>query len=309
MIEKEMGYRGSKSIVFLDFCVAENIIVKEQRVDGSWCIKFMHSRCTLMGFERNYQIKILSKQINKVIYYTSLAINQGQTSLKMNPWFLDASTKYIVVWGTNLQSTVGIKFTLKQLATVQLAPYQYSVIIGLLLSDGWLIFASKANKNARLGFTQSGAHGEYFWFVFCSLSHYCSSYPRVRIRSHLEYISLEFFTRSMPCITELHSLFYPNGVKIVPYNIYELLTPVALAHLIMGDGQVVSNGLRICTDAYSSSDIVKLINVLMIKYRLVCTIHVLSGRQRIYIFAKSMNLLASIIKPNMVKSMYYKIKS
>jgi hypothetical protein len=77
----------------------------------------------------------------------------------------------------------------------------------------------------------------------------------------------------------------------------------------MGDGQVASNGLRICTDAYSSSDIVKLINVLMIKYRLVCTIHVLDGRQRIYISAKSINLLASIIKPYMIKSMYYKIKS
>jgi len=104
---------------------------------------------------------------------------------------------------------------------VQLATYQYSVIIGLLLSDGWLIFTSRS-KNALLGFAQSGAHGEYFWFVFCSLSHYCSSYPIIRIRSRLgkENISLEFFSRSMPCMTELHSLFYPNGVKIVPYNIY-----------------------------------------------------------------------------------------
>jgi hypothetical protein len=41
-----------------------------------------------------------------------------------------------VVFGTNLTSTVGVKFTRTQLAMVQLAPYQYSVIIGLLLSDG-----------------------------------------------------------------------------------------------------------------------------------------------------------------------------
>lgn len=32
----------------------------------------------------------------------------------------------------------------------------------------------------------------------------------------------------MPCITELHSLFYYNGVKIVPLNIYDLLTPAAI---------------------------------------------------------------------------------
>jgi hypothetical protein len=66
----------------------------------------------------------------------------------------------IVKFGTNLTSTVGIKFTLKQLAMVQLAPYQYSVIIGLLLSDGCLIFSTRS-KNARLEFKQSLSHFAY----------------------------------------------------------------------------------------------------------------------------------------------------
>jgi hypothetical protein len=59
MNENEMGNRGSKSDVYLPS-------VKEQRVDGSWCSnqRFLHFRCTLMGFERNYQIKNPSKQLN-----------------------------------------------------------------------------------------------------------------------------------------------------------------------------------------------------------------------------------------------------
>nr|AYE93380.1 LAGLIDADG homing endonuclease [Termitomyces sp.]AYE93381.1 LAGLIDADG homing endonuclease [Termitomyces sp.] len=60
MNENEMGYRGSKS----DFVMKS---VKEQRVDGSWCIANsnpLHLRYTLMGFERNYRIKIPSKQLN-----------------------------------------------------------------------------------------------------------------------------------------------------------------------------------------------------------------------------------------------------
>lgn len=61
MIENEMGYRGSKSAL---------LAVKEQRVDGGYCIKSMQLRCTLMGFERNYQIKNLSKQLNKQYYST-----------------------------------------------------------------------------------------------------------------------------------------------------------------------------------------------------------------------------------------------
>lgn len=116
-------------------------------------------------------------------------------------------------------------------------------------------------------------------------------------------------TRALPCFTELHSLFYKNKVKVIPSNIYYLGTPVALAHLIMGDGQVASNGLRLCTDSYSISDIVRLMNVLMIKYGLICTLHMMDGRPRIYISAKSINLLASIVKPHMIKSMYYKIGS
>ena len=62
MKETEMGYRGSKS------AICESIAVKEQRVDGSWWGRFSnnnlsHLRCTLTGFERNYQAKILSTRI------------------------------------------------------------------------------------------------------------------------------------------------------------------------------------------------------------------------------------------------------
>ena len=61
MNENEMEYRGSKS-------VSINETVKEQRVDGSWSNYLLNKsllRCTLMGFERNYQVKVLSKQLNK----------------------------------------------------------------------------------------------------------------------------------------------------------------------------------------------------------------------------------------------------
>jgi len=101
---------------------------------------------------------------------------------------------------------------------VQLAPYQKSVIIGLLLSDGWLIFTSKSSTNALLGLKQSLDHSQYVWFVFNILSHYCSSSPRLitSVISGNRYYALQFVTRSMSCLTELHSLFYSNGKKLIP---------------------------------------------------------------------------------------------
>jgi hypothetical protein len=57
IFERKIGYRGSKSNT--------SLFVKEQRADGSCCNlnNYLQLRCALMGFERNYQIKILSKQL------------------------------------------------------------------------------------------------------------------------------------------------------------------------------------------------------------------------------------------------------
>jgi len=67
MSENEMDNRGSKSVIL------NNIIVKEQRVDGSYTGNSV-LRYTLMGFERNYQLKILSKQLieTKFLYFKIL---------------------------------------------------------------------------------------------------------------------------------------------------------------------------------------------------------------------------------------------
>ena len=73
MNENEMDYRGSKSE--FQYPQPNEISVKEQRVDGSYCnkSKFLQLRCTLKGFERNCQVKIPSNQLNilknKKIYF------------------------------------------------------------------------------------------------------------------------------------------------------------------------------------------------------------------------------------------------
>ena len=87
MKETEIGYRGSKSVTM------NNFTVKEQRVYGSWHGLFSPClRCTLMGFERNYQIRILSNHINRYTrLYSSKVVQQclvEKQNLKINPQFL-----------------------------------------------------------------------------------------------------------------------------------------------------------------------------------------------------------------------------
>ena len=179
--------------------------------------------------------------------------------------------------------------------------------------DDLLLLLEQTHKNARLGFIQCLDRSQYVFFVFNILSHYCSSSPRVTsgvIAGKRNY-GLQFLTRLMPCLTELHSLFYPNGVKIVPLNIYGLLTPIALAHLIMGDGSAARHGLVICTNSYSVQDVVRLINVLIIRHRLDCKIREKRQNNKIehmiYIRQRSMSLLRIIVTPYFHSSMLYKL--
>ena len=226
------------------------------------------------------------------------------------PKALPAETR-MVVWGHILSSSVGLGRYTKQVSNmIRIPAYQQSVITGLILSDGWLTFGSKTSKSARLGFKQSLSNSAYFWFVFSLLSPYCSSIPNFisTNRKETNTYALQILTRSLPCFTELHSIYYPNGIKRIPADIFYLLTPIALAHWIMGDGTKNRHGLTISTESFSLIDTVRLLNVLMVRYRLDCTMRKHSTGYNIYIKEKSMPFLRTLVQPHMHNSMQYKLR-
>lgn len=67
-------------------------------------------------------------------------------------------------------------------------------------------------------------------------------------------------------------MFYLSNVKIVPHNIYELLTPKGLAFWIMDDGNKQGAGLHISIYAFNNEDVDKLMFTLD-KFNLKCSIH------------------------------------
>lgn len=89
----------------------------------------------------------------------------------------------LVIWENNLPSGVGWgRHTKQERNMIAIPPYQYSVIVGLLLSDGWLIIPGTTHISPRLGLSQSLSHFKYVWFVFNALSHYCENFPVLRER-------------------------------------------------------------------------------------------------------------------------------
>jgi hypothetical protein len=76
----------------------------------------------------------------------------------------------------------------------------------------------------------------------------------------------------------------------------------------MGDGSYNGKGLILCTDSFKIKEVVLLMNVLMIRYNINCTITYHSKKYpRIYIGKKYIISLQKIVLPYMHKSMFYKL--
>ena len=77
----------------------------------------------------------------------------------------------------------------------------------------------------------------------------------------------------------------------------------------MGDGYGSRHGLLLCTDSFTNTwEVVKLMNVFIIRYQLNCTLRFHTTTQpRIYIREGSMPKLRGIVGPYMFSSMMYKL--
>jgi len=225
---------------------------------------------------------------------------------------------------TNLDfvSTLGCGQPTKEISSkTKISPYYYSIFIGLLLSDGWAYIPARHNNeinlNARIKFRQPYTNLEYILAVFNTISQYCDRYPYdyvgpLLLRRDVKRVhDVIIRTRCLPCFTELHSMFYSGKEKIVPQNIYDLLTPIALAHWVRGSGtELQGRGLKLCIGSFSKQSIagVTLMNVLMIKYSLKCSLQLGRKKSWIYIYRSSMETLKRNIKqPYLISGSSYRI--
>ena len=96
-------------------------------------------------------------------------------------------------------------------------------------------------------------------------------------------------------------MFYKNGKKVIPLNISEYLTPLAV--------WIKGWGVRIATNSYTLKEVELLNDVLKSKYNLETTIQNiwLQNQYSIYIKKESVNNLRNIVGPYIHSSMLYKL--
>lgn len=188
--------------------------------------------------------------------------------------------------------------------------YIYSIFVGILLSEGWANLHRKTGTKARIKLCQPYVNKEYVYYVFREIYMYCEKDP-YRFNTYLNGKKVDVIlisTKWLFCFIEIYDMFYIKNVKRVPCNIYDILTPFVLAHWVMGSGiSLQGRGIKLCTSFNNISDTVKLINVLIIKYRLRCNLLIEKDKHSIYIYRSSLNTLLMSIKPHMLPFMIKQI--
>ncbi len=185
-----------------------------------------------------------------------------------------------------------------------------SIIIGLLLSDGWI--QKRVYWNPRLGFKQSLINFSYLWQVYNELAYLTGSLPvlgKSIIRGKTFY-NVSFQTRQLNSLIEIYNLLYISkegkNIKIIKPELILYMDYIVLAHWIQGDGSKRNQGITLCTDNFSLQDIILLINILIIKFDINPTLHKEKNYYRIYINKNDLIKIKPFIKPFFVKHFYIK---
>lgn len=186
-----------------------------------------------------------------------------------------------------------------------------SVIVGSLLGDGHA--ERLQNGGVRMRFRQQAKHKVYIFWLHSFLYErgYCTKNLPILFEQKYgdkTYQAYRFGTLGFSSFMCIYKLFYTNKkVKVIPKNISELLTPLALAIWVMDDGTWKNPGVRIATNCFTKEDVELLSLALDSKFNLKSSLHKNNNNYQLYIKQESIPLLRKLILRYMVPSMLYKL--
>lgn len=227
--------------------------------------------------------------------------------------------KSLIVWGENsiglrlFKGIWGDKLTKKQKEIIKLPKKVKSILIGILLSDGW-IQRSKKNWSPRIGIKQSIKNVSFLLTILIDISYLC---PPTKIILNSNNLRGKLFhtcyiqTRALSIFMEVIKLLYidKNGklVRNIQEELVSSLDYITLAYWIMGDANKLHGGLVLNTNGFTLKEVIMLTNMLIINFKINPTLHKDRGRYKIYIWKKDLEKIKPKIEPYIIPHFKYKI--
>lgn len=192
--------------------------------------------------------------------------------------------------------------------------YFDEIVYGLMLGDGNM----RMNGNHALLSIQQ-THSEIvkiLWAICYKLKLVINP---IKTLNRNNWKTIYYFqTLTMPYFTKLYNIWYDKeGIKVLPNNIRLLLSPLALAYWIMGDGSFDKYGrglgrVSLHTENFTLTEVELLQRILLSKYSIKSSLY--KGQNKdpmrgyiIRIPARSLKTLQELCKPHMRPSLMYKL--
>jgi recombination protein RecA len=191
-------------------------------------------------------------------------------------------------------------------STVKLSSEQESVLAGTLLGDGCL---AKHGRYHRLHIKHKLAHRALAELKYWTFEDFISM-PIHRFDQHLgetRYPCVQFATRTSSVLSQWHRRFYREGTKVVPENIAQMLTPLALAVWFMDDGAADFAGVTFQTHSFRREEVDTLQEALNDRFGLAVNRRRNKGAWILYVRANSLEQLRRIVSPHLLPEFEYKL--
>lgn len=204
---------------------------------------------------------------------------------------------------------------IKLKAEQRIGPHNLDIlclIFGSLLGDAQ---AEYRGKGTRICFYQESKHSAYLMWLHNIISNlgYCNHIePKIQKKLGKKGVVrnvVRFKTWTYSSFNWIHELWYQNNIKVIPFNISDYLTPIALAIWLMVDGSKSGSSLKLATNSFTFSECLHLVKVLYDKYNIKASVQSagVENQYVIYIFKESMPILRDLVLPYVHPSMKYKI--
>ena len=181
-------------------------------------------------------------------------------------------------------------------------------ILGTLLGDGNISYATKESKNPRLRISHSLKNFDYVMKKYENVKEYCNQPPKEIVNLGWGKNLLGFTTKSHPDMKIYYELFYSGKKKVIKRETLNLINEEGLAYWYQDDGSF-SGMLHIYTCAFSLEEHYILQKWLLENFGINSDI-LKDKRKNLYFLSlkrEAKNKFCRMIEPYVVESMKYKL--
>jgi hypothetical protein len=208
-----------------------------------------------------------------------------------------------------------------QLRSAKLLPsFLHEVAIGQLLGDA-SCFGSSPTSHSRMEWSFGKDREDYAKWINSLFTDYIGTPLSSRMVSSradnpAKTVSYRLKTLSLPVFNYYRHLFYvwneglAKYVKVIPAPIGELLTPVVLAHLVMGDGNYQGDAktIRVYTNGFTEEELKMFAKAIQAKYSIdVGVRHDRKGQYILIIGPSQLIKFQSLVSKHFHSSLLYRI--